>query len=102
MLTLNIYKDQKTVVKTVTVDGYDIMYGTVEDIFEILEGVEDVTDQTALLKLVAQNRQKLNALLLDVFPDLTAEDLKHVKLKELVNLFIDLFKYVKDSFRSKN
>ena len=44
------------------------------------------------------NRKKLNDLLKDVFPEITDEELKRIKLKELVPFFIDLFVYVTDSF----
>ena len=103
-MKLNIYKDQKTVEKTYEVNAYDIMFGTVEDVFDVLEHVEDLNDQEALIRLISENRSKLNDLLLDIFGSegLTKEELRKVKLKELVAVFIDLFRYVQQSFRSKN
>jgi hypothetical protein len=42
-------------------------------------------------------------LLLDVFPEATPDELRRVKLKELVPFFIELFSYVGKSFsNSKN
>ena len=41
---------------------------------------------------------KLNTLLKEIFPDLTDEELRRVKLKELVPFFLSLFAYVKSSF----
>lgn len=97
-MKLNIYKNQKEIEKTYEVDAYDIMYGTVEDVFEILDGMENMKTDGEILKLIQQNRKKLNKLLQDIFEDLTDEELRHIKIKELVPLFLDLFKYVKDSF----
>ena len=97
-MKLNIYKDQKTIDKTYEVDEYDIMYGTVEDIFDVLDGMEDMKTDGEILKLIQVNRKKLNSLLLDIFEGLTEEELRHIKIKELVPLFLDLFAYVKSSF----
>lgn len=97
-MKLNIYKNQKEIEKTYEVDAYDIMYGTVEDVFEILDGMENMKTDGEILKLIQQNRKKLNKLLQDIFEGLTDEELRHIKIKELVPLFLDLFKYVKNSF----
>ena len=103
-MKLNVYKNQKEIAKTVEVDSYDIMFGTVEDVFEVLEGIEDMNDKNAILKVFMQNRSKLDDLLLDIFGEagLTKEDLRMVKVKELVPVFIDLFHFVSTSFKSKN
>lgn len=97
-MKLNIYKNQKEIEKTYEVDAYDIMYGTVEDVFDVLDGIEDMKTDSEILKLIQSNRKKLNGLLLDIFDGLTEEELRRIKIKELVPLFLDLFKYVRDSF----
>ena len=103
-MKLNIYKNQREIAKTVEVDAYDIMYGTVEDVFDVLDGLEDIDDTKAMMEVVKNNRTKLNELLLDIFADtdLTKEDLRMIKIKELIPFFVDLFKYVQTSFQSKN
>lgn len=103
-MKLNVYKNQKEIEKTFEVDAYDIMYGTVEDIFDILDGVDDTSDVNQLLNVIKDNRYKLNELLLDIFgaEGLTEDDLRRIKVKELVPVFIDLFDYVTKSFNSKN
>ena len=103
-MKLNVYKNQKEILKTVEVDSYDIMWGTVEDVLEILEGITDLEDKNMILKVITQNRSKLDDLLLDIFSEqgLTKEDLKTVKVKELFPLFVELFNYVGTSFKSKN
>jgi len=97
-MKLNVYKNQKEIEKTYEVDEYDIMYGTVEDVFDVLDGIEDMKTDGEILKLIQANRKKLNGLLLDIFDGLTEEELRKIKIKELVPLFLDLFKYVRDSF----
>lgn len=103
-MKLNIYKNQREIEKTYEVRNYDLMYGTVEDVFDVLEGMEDTKTDGDILKLVTDNRSKLEDLLLDIFggEGLTKEELRKVKLKELVNVFIELFTYVTASFKSKN
>lgn len=104
-MKLNIYKNQREIEKTYEVDSYDIMYGTVQDILAVLEdGIPDLNDEQGLFKLVVDNRSKLEDLLLDIFvtEGMTKEELRRIKLKEMIPLFIDLFKYAKESFESKN
>lgn len=102
-MKLNVYKNQKEVEKTYEVDNYDIMYGTIQDILEILDNV-NLDDHDALLKMISANRQKLDDLLIDIFAaeGLTKEELRRTKLKELMPLFTELFRYVTESFKSKN
>ena len=98
-MKLNIYKNQNEIEKTVSVDKYDLMYGTVEDILSVFDELEDYKDNMQLFNIVVRHRGKINALLMDVFPDLTEDDLKKIKVNELVPFFIELFDFVKDSFR---
>ena len=97
-MKLNVYKNQKEIEKTYEIDTYDLMYGTVEDMLAIFDDVDDLSDNMKLFSVIQKNRTKLNDLLLDIFPDMTEDDLRKIKLKELVPLFIELFNYVKDSF----
>lgn len=98
---LNIYKNQNEIEKTYEIDNYDLMYGTVEDILSLFDDLEDYSDNMELLKIITKNREKLNALLYDIFPDLTPEEARRIKVKELVRVIGDLFKYVLDSFGDK-
>lgn len=97
-MKLNVYKNQKEIEKTYEIDTYDLMYGTVEDILGIFDEIDDLSDNMKLFSVIQKNRTKLNDFILDIFPDMTEEDLRRIKLKELVPLFIELFNYVKDSF----
>ena len=103
-MKLNIYKNQKEIEKTYSVDAYDIMYGTVQDVFAVLEEVDDLNDNDQMIKMITDNRTKLEDLLLDIFGSegLTSDELRMIKVKELIPLFMELFDYVKKSFKSKN
>ena len=97
-MKLNIYKNQREVEKTYEIDNYDLMYGTVEDILSMFDDIDDFSDNMQLFKIVQKNRQKVNDLLKDIFPDLTDKELRNIKLKELIPVFMELFVYVQASF----
>ena len=97
-MKLNIYKNQKEIEKTYTIDDYDIMYGTVEDILSVFDEIEDLHDNMQIFKVIQKNRSKLNDLLQDIFPDLTDDELRRITLKELIPVFMGLFTYVQTSF----
>ena len=99
-MKLTVYKErsQTEIDKVYEVDNYDLMYGTVEDILAILDEIDDLNDDSNLLRLVQKHRSKVNDLLFDIFPDLTDEELKRTKVKELVPVFIDLFSFVREGF----
>lgn len=101
-MKLNVYKSQTEIEKTYETQAYDLMYGTVEDIFEILDGMENMKTNDQIIGVIQKNRTKLTELLKDVFPEITDDELRRIKLKELVPFFIELFGYVQRSFSEKN
>lgn len=98
MMTLNIYKNQTEIEKTYEVEGYDIMLGTVEDCLGIMDDLGEDPSKDEIFKVITKNREMLFSLLKDIFPGLTDEELRHIKLKELVPFFLSLFAYVQESF----
>lgn len=104
-MKLNIYANQNEIEKTFEVDNYDLMWGTVEDLFAILDEIKDPNDNMQVFGVIQRNRRKLNEFLMDIFSadGLTEDDLRKVKAKELIPLFVDLFTYTVQSFGdSKN
>ena len=96
-MRLDIYKNQKEIEKTYEIEAYDLMYGTVEDMFNILESVSDGSDDD-WTQAIMKNRGVLNNLIRDVFPEITDEELRKIKVKDLIPFFIDLFGFVNKSF----
>lgn len=91
-LKLNIYKNSKEVEKTYIAETVDIMFGTIEDILGLIDGKSlDNTDD--MLQLATGAIKELKPFLKEVFEGLTDEELRRTKLKELIPLFVDLFKY---------
>ena len=105
-MQLNVYRhdegghvSQTDVEKTVTANAYDLFFGTVEDILSLLDAVGEDADADTIVRVVRENWDKLKVLLLDVFPELTADDLRYIKVRELVPVIVELFTYVAKSVR---
>lgn len=90
-LKLNIYDehDKKKLVKTHTASSYDLMLGTTEDIMNIID-TEKMGDNIEMAKMVVKGYKQLKPLLFDIFPELTEEELRGVKVKELIPLFANV------------
>lgn len=100
-IKLNIWKNQKEIDKTYIIDSFDIMWGTIEDLIEVIDFNEfanqltsDGTSNTALFNMAASaltnSRDLINNTLKDIFVGLTDDELKRVKLKELINVALQL------------
>ena len=96
-LSLNIYSadDKNAVEKTYTAESYDLMLGTVEDLMQLID-IDAMTDNIAITRIVVKAFNKLKPFIKDIFPGVTDDELKRVKVKELVPTFIDVFKSIAD------
>ena len=90
-IQLPIYKieNKNEVEKTYTVEGYDLMLGTVEDFMNIID-VDKMTDNKAITKMVLQGFSRLKPFVKDVFPQLTDEEYKRIKVNDLIRMFVQL------------
>lgn len=98
-MTLNIYSSEhkNQVEKTYTADTYDLMFGTVEDIINIID-VDKLDDNMAIAGMVIKGWNQLKPFIKDVFEGVTDEELKRVKVKELIPTFAAIFRAIVDSF----
>ena len=93
-LVLNVYDPQtKNIAKQYTAETVDIMFGTIEDLIEVVD-VEKLNDNMEWAKFIAMSLKKLKPLLKEVFTGLTDDELKNTKIKELIPLFVNIFKYM--------
>ena len=79
-MRLNIWKNQTEIEKTYEVDTYDIFLGNVEDLFSIFDGVSNITNTEEVFKAIQTNRSLIYDQLKDIFPELTDEELRKVKI----------------------
>lgn len=96
-LKLNIYEKRK-VIKTYTAETYDLMFGTVEDLLDVMD-IDNIQadNRTELLKAVAKvlahSMDIVKPLLKDVFEGLTDEELRNTKVSEIVDALSNIVTY---------
>jgi hypothetical protein len=90
-LKLNVYKGRK-IEKTYTATEYDLLFGTVEDLLDIID-FEKLNDETELAKTVLRVAKQVKPLLKDVFIGLSDDELKRVPVREIVPVVLELCKY---------
>lgn len=94
-LTLNIY-NKREIEKTYTADSYDLMFGTVEDILGVLDTItgekkdkDDKDDKDdEIFAAITGAMGMLKPFLKDIFDGVTDEELRNVKVKELIPIFV--------------
>ena len=91
VIELNIYskEDKKKVEKTYKTNGYDLMLGTVEDFMQIID-VDKMDDKTAVAKMIIKGYSQIKPLIMDVFPELSEEEFKMVKVTDLVGTIMQI------------
>lgn len=102
-MKLNIYEKRK-IVKTYTADTYDLMYGTITDIANVinLDDIKTGSNEEILrlvVKLLPTGLDSVNNLLKDIFDGLTDEELKHVKVKEIAQVLVDVVVFTYNQLR---
>ena len=96
-LKLNIYEKRK-VIKTYTAETYDLMFGTVEDLLDVMD-IDNIQadNRTELLKAVAKvlahSMDIVKPLLKDIFEGLTDEELSNTKISEIVDALSNIVTY---------
>lgn len=102
-LRLNVYK-RGEVEKTYQTDTCDILFGTVDDILELIDidKLDKKDNEMEIAKIIVKAIPKLKDLLKDVFPGITEEEIKRTKLRELVPLFINICKFSVNGIISTN
>ena len=90
-LILNIYKGRE-IEKTYTTDTYDIMFGTIESVIEIID-INKLDNNLELGKMILKLLPQIKPLLKDIFDGVTDDEIKRTKVKELIPLFVEVFTY---------
>lgn len=96
-MKLNIY-NKKEVVKTYETDAYDLMFGVVEDVAEAVKLDDLKTGSNAEIirlvgNLVLNSMGTVKNLLKDIFEGVTDEELKHVKVKDIANVLVEVVQF---------
>lgn len=92
-LILKVYdKSGKTIVKSYESTTYDIMFGTVMKLMELLK-IDSTDNQIEMLKTIYDAWDEIKMVLSEVFPEVTDDDWKHVKVKELLPIILNIAKF---------
>lgn len=103
-IKINVY-DKSQVIKTYTVNDFDLSMGTIEEVVEVfdLDNLATLlksnksTDKVGLIEAVGRMVQgsfsTTKNLLLEVFPEMTEEEFKKTKLKEVILVIKNLIMY---------
>ena len=97
-LKLNIYNG-KEIEKTYVAEEIDIMFGTVEDLLEVIN-FDNLKDENEVVKVVIATLKNLKPFLKQIFDGLTDEEIKRTKVKELVPLFVKIVTYSIEELKS--
>ena len=97
IMKLNIYENKK-IINTYEADTYDLMFGTVEDLIEIvnldqLKSGDDVEIIKLVGKTVINGMDVIKPLVKDIFEGLTDEELRNVKVSEIASVLVDVIKF---------
>ena len=96
-LKLNIY-EKKKIVKTYTAETYDLMFGTVEDLIDLidLDQLKNGTDAEIIKlvgKVIINGMGIIKPLLKDIFEGLTDEELKKTKVSEISTALVEIVRF---------
>lgn len=101
-MKLHIYgrdeNGKKAVLKTYETDSYDLEFGIIEDVASVVNLDHVKTGSNAeLIKVAGEaitgSLESVKALMADIFPGLTAEELRHVKVREMAEVLMDVILY---------
>mgnify|MGYP006952324057 CR=1 FL=1 len=91
-LTLPVKDRSGKVIKEVQADTFDIRFGTIDKLMELLDIDED-TSSFELLKKVSTAWREVTDILSDIFPDMEKDDWRYVRLNDLVPVILQVVKY---------
>jgi len=82
-LKITSKEDKKKVDKIYTAEGYDLMLGTVEDFMDIID-IDKLGNNIELAKMVLKGYGQLKPLIMDIFPELTDDEYRRIKVNDLI------------------
>lgn len=91
-LTLQVKDKKGEVIKVVEANTFDIYFSTIDNLMQLLDINEDISS-FALLKKISTAWGEVTSLLGEIFPDMTDEDWKFVRINDLVPIVLQVVKY---------
>lgn len=96
-MKLNIY-EKKKIIKTYTAETYDLLFGTVEDLVDILEldtlkTGSDIEVIKLATNVITKGMDIIKPLLKDIFEGLTDDELRNTHVSEIVTVLVEVIKF---------
>ena len=92
-LKLHIYEGRK-IVKTYTAESIDLSFGVIEDVIDALDFESMKTgDNKEMAKMLIKCKDQVKPFLMDIFDGLTAEEVRHTRTQNLIDVFRGLYNY---------
>lgn len=96
-IKLNIYnRETKEIKKTYCTDSVELMFGTIEDIIDVID-IDKINDEKAVAVMIVKAWKELKPFLKDVFIGLTDEEIKGIKINEMIPVFLAIFKAISEN-----
>ena len=90
---LHIYEGHK-IVKTYTTESVDLSFGVIEDVIDALDFESMKTgDNKEMAKMLIKCKDQIKPFLMDIFDGLTAEEVRHTRTQNLIEVFRGLYNY---------
>lgn len=92
-LKLHIYEGRK-IIKTYEAESIDLSFGVIEDVLNAFD-FEGMTSgsNAEIAKAIIKCKDQLKPFLMDIFDGLTAEEVRHTRTQNLVEVFRGLYRY---------
>ncbi len=99
-MKLNIY-EKRQVIKTYEADAYDLPFGVIEDVADVINLDALETGSNAELIKIAGNvvlkcKDTVKDLMKDIFDGITDDELKKTKVTEMAQVLIEVVRYTAD------
>lgn len=92
-IKLHIYEGRK-VVKTYTAESVDLSFGVIEDVIDALDFESMKTgDNKEMAKMLIKCKDQIKPFLMDIFDGLTADEVRHTRTQNLIDVFRGLYNY---------
>lgn len=92
-IKLPIYEGSK-IIKTYEAQTIDFSFGVVEDVLDALNFESMKTgSNTEIASMVIKCSKQLKPFLMDIFDGLSAEEVRHTHIQDIIKVFKDLYRY---------
>lgn len=91
-LVLTVRDKEGEIIKEVTAHTFSIYWGTINDLMELVS-IDENTSSFEVLKKLSGAWGQVTEIMGEIFPGMTPEDWKYVRINDLVPVVMQVIKY---------